>query len=55
MAVIGTKQCPRPGFLQVLKPYLDPVCRDRPQEIVFIGAKPMDEAKIRGIGCLPDR
>ncbi|WP_026620377.1 G3E family GTPase (plasmid) [Ensifer sp. WSM1721] len=36
-----------PGFLQMLKPYLDPVWGDRRQEIVFIGADPMDEAQIR--------
>lgn len=30
-----------------MKPYLDPVGGDRRQEIVFIGADPMDEAMIR--------
>lgn len=36
-----------PGFLSMMKPFLDPVWGDRRQEIVFIGADPMDEAKIR--------
>jgi G3E family GTPase len=35
------------GFLNMMKPYLDPVWGDRRQEIVFIGADPMDEVKIR--------
>lgn len=40
-------QWPRdPGFLNMMKPFLDPVWGDRRQEIVFIGADPMDEAKI---------
>ncbi|KXF75167.1 4-hydroxytetrahydrobiopterin dehydratase [Paramesorhizobium deserti] len=45
-----------PGFLQIMKPYLDPVWGDRRQEIVFIGADPMDEAKIRAEldACLMD-
>lgn len=37
-----------PGFLDLMRPYLDPVWGDRRQEIVFIGADPMDEARIRG-------
>src|SRR5690606_26882910 len=38
-------QWPRdPGFLQTMQPYLDPTWGDRRQEIVFIGAEPMDEA-----------
>lgn len=34
------------GFRDALAPYLDPVWGDRRQEIVFIGADPMDEASI---------
>jgi hypothetical protein len=34
-------------ILSALSPYLDPVWGDRRQEIVFIGADPMDEAWIR--------
>ncbi|MDI7863533.1 zinc metallochaperone GTPase ZigA [Rhizobiaceae bacterium n13] len=36
-----------PGFERAIGPYLDPVWGDRRQEIVFIGADPMDEAAIR--------
>ncbi len=36
-----------PGFLDMMKPYLDPIWGDRRQEIVFIGADPMNEATIR--------
>lgn len=45
-----------PGFLSMMKPYLDPVWGDRRQEIVFIGAEPMDEAIIRSEldACLVD-
>ncbi|MDK1376463.1 MULTISPECIES: zinc metallochaperone GTPase ZigA [unclassified Sinorhizobium] len=45
-----------PGFLTMMKPYLDPIWGDRRQEIVFIGADPMDEAKIRAEldACLVD-
>jgi len=45
-----------PGFLDLMKPYLDPVWGDRRQEIVFIGADPMDEARIRAEldACLID-
>nr|WP_315860715.1 GTP-binding protein [Rhizobium leguminosarum] len=35
---------PRSAFIG---PYLDPVWGDRRQEVVFIGADPMDEAWIR--------
>ncbi|MCM2451369.1 GTP-binding protein [Agrobacterium vitis] len=35
------------GFLKAMKPYLDPIWGDRRQELVFIGADPMDEAEIR--------
>lgn len=35
-----------PGFLAMMKPYLDPVWGDRRQEIVFIGADPMDRAAL---------
>lgn len=45
---VPKEQWPRdPGFLQMMKPYLDPVWGDRRQEIVFIGADPMSEAQIR--------
>lgn len=45
-----------PGFRKMMKPYLDPVWGDRRQEIVFIGADPMDEARIRAEldACLID-
>ncbi|MCO6187432.1 zinc metallochaperone GTPase ZigA [Rhizobium sp. L1K21] len=36
-----------PEFQKAMKPYLDPVWGDRRQEIVFIGADPMDERQIR--------
>ncbi|MDX3928962.1 MAG: zinc metallochaperone GTPase ZigA [Shinella sp.] len=54
---VPTEQWPRdPGFLAMIKPYLDPVWGDRRQEIVFIGADPMDEAEIRADldACLID-
>ncbi|MBB3590440.1 G3E family GTPase [Rhizobium sp. BK529] len=35
-----------PGFLSAIDPYLDPIWGDRRQEIVFIGADPMDESWI---------
>jgi G3E family GTPase len=35
-----------PGFLAMMKPYLDPVWGDRRQEIVFIGADPMNQAAL---------
>ncbi len=44
---VSREQWPQdPGFLNMMKPYLDPVWGDRRQEIAFIGADPMDEAKI---------
>lgn len=44
---VSREQWPQdPSFLNMMKPYLDPVWGDRRQEIVFIGADPMDEAKI---------
>jgi G3E family GTPase len=45
-----------PEFAQMMKPYLDPVWGDRRQEIVFIGADPMDEQNIRAEldSCLVD-
>lgn len=45
-----------PGFHKMMRPYLDPVWGDRRQEIVFIGADPMDEADIRAEldACLVD-
>lgn len=45
-----------PGFLAMMKPYLDPIWGDRRQEIVFIGADPMNEAAIRAEldACLID-
>lgn len=54
---VPKEQWPRdPDFLEMMKPYLDPVWGDRRQEIVFIGAEPMDEAKIRSDldACLID-
>lgn len=35
-----------PGFLNAMAPYLDPEWGDRRQEIVFIGADPMDQQQI---------
>lgn len=45
-----------PEFAEMMKPYLDPVWGDRRQEIVFIGADPMDEQSIRAEldACLVD-
>ncbi len=45
-----------PGFLKTMQPYLDPIWGDRRQEMVFIGADPMDEAVIRAEldACLVD-
>ncbi len=45
-----------PGFLQMMEPYLDPTWGDRRQEIVFIGADPMNETTIRADldACLVD-
>jgi G3E family GTPase len=45
---VPKKQWPAdPGFIRALDPYLDPIWGDRRQEIVFIGADPMDEAIVR--------
>jgi G3E family GTPase len=35
-----------PGFLNTMAPYLDEEWGDRRQEIVFIGADPMDQLQI---------
>lgn len=45
-----------PGFAKHMAPHLDPVWGDRRQEIVFIGADPMNEARIRAQldACLVD-
>ncbi len=45
-----------PGFAKHMAPYLDPVWGDRRQEIVFIGADPMNEERIRAQldACLVD-
>lgn len=45
-----------PEFIEMMKPYLDPIWGDRRQEIVFIGADPMNEADIRAQldACLID-
>lgn len=45
-AVPKTQWPDDPGFLSMMKPYLDPVWGDRRQEIVFIGADPMDQATL---------
>ncbi len=45
-AVPKTQWPDDPGFLAMMKPYLDPVWGDRRQEIVFIGADPMDQATL---------
>ncbi|MBY5442496.1 GTP-binding protein [Rhizobium leguminosarum] len=47
-ASVPSEQWPEgPTFMNAIGPYLDPVWGDRRQEIVFIGADPMDEAWIR--------
>jgi G3E family GTPase len=47
-AAVPREQWPEePAFMRAIGPYLDPVWGDRRQEIVFIGADPMDEAWIR--------
>ncbi|MEA3536120.1 zinc metallochaperone GTPase ZigA [Rhizobium sp. CC-YZS058] len=46
-AVPKTRWPDDPGFRAMMAPFLDPVWGDRRQEIVFIGAEPMDEAWIR--------
>ena len=54
---VPKEQWPRnPDFDAMMKPYLDPVWGDRRQEIVFIGADPMDEAGLRAEldACLVD-
>ncbi len=45
-----------PSVFDMMKPCLDPVWCDHHQEIVFIGADPMHEAKIRAEldACLID-
>ncbi|PYE43006.1 G3E family GTPase [Rhizobium sp. PP-F2F-G20b] len=56
-SAVPKAQWPRdPGFLQMMEPYLDPTWGDRRQEIVFIGADPMDETTIRADldACLVD-
>jgi G3E family GTPase len=45
---VPKEQWPRePAFTRALSPYLDPIWGDRRQELVFIGADPMNEGKIR--------
>ncbi|WP_087005572.1 zinc metallochaperone GTPase ZigA [Rhizobium sullae] len=47
-SAVPKEQWPRePGFEKAIGPYLDPVWGDRRQELVFIGADPMDEDWIR--------
>ncbi len=47
-SAVPKAQWPRDlDFLQMMEPYLDPTWGDRRQEIVFIGADPMNEATIR--------
>ncbi|THK33962.1 GTP-binding protein [Ensifer sp. MPMI2T] len=47
-AAVPKEQWPRDsGFHKVITPYIDPVWGDRRQEIVFIGADPMDESTLR--------
>lgn len=46
-AAVPREQWPRDsGFLKAVGPYIDPVWGDRRQEIVFIGADPMDQVKL---------
>ncbi|WP_037149487.1 zinc metallochaperone GTPase ZigA [Rhizobium freirei] len=46
-AAVPQDQWPRdPSFKQALSPYLDPVWGDRRQELVFIGADPMNQRQI---------
>ncbi|MGF9566443.1 zinc metallochaperone GTPase ZigA [Neorhizobium sp. JUb45] len=56
-SAVPQQQWPQdPGFSDMMKPYLDPVWGDRRQEIVFIGADPMNETAIRAEldACLID-
>jgi len=56
-SAVPKERWPRePEFLAMMKPYLDPVWGDRRQEIVFIGADPMDEKDLRAQldACLLD-
>ncbi|THF54085.1 zinc metallochaperone GTPase ZigA [Allorhizobium terrae] len=47
-ASVPKQQWPQdPGFMRAMAPYLDPIWGDRRQELVFIGADPMNEAEIR--------
>ncbi|WP_312362310.1 GTP-binding protein [Ensifer sp.] len=46
-SAVPRDQWPRdPDFLKAVGPYIDPVWGDRRQEIVFIGADPMDEIEL---------
>ncbi|MBB3452869.1 G3E family GTPase [Rhizobium sp. BK313] len=46
-ASVPQEQWPRdPAFKRAIGPYLDPIWGDRRQELVFIGADPMDQQKI---------
>ncbi|MFT4185390.1 MAG: zinc metallochaperone GTPase ZigA [Rhizobium sp.] len=46
-AAVPQEQWPRdPAFKRALAPYLDPIWGDRRQELVFIGAAPMDRQRI---------
>jgi G3E family GTPase len=47
-SAVPRERWPQDGeFLRMMQPYLDPVWGDRRQEMVFIGADPMSEKKIR--------
>jgi G3E family GTPase len=47
-ASVPKQQWPQdPGFMRAMAPYLDPIWGDRRQELVFIGADPMNEVEIR--------
>jgi G3E family GTPase len=46
-AAVPREQWPTdPAFKRAIGPYLDPTWGDRRQELVFIGADPMDQEKI---------